>query len=110
MRFLFKDLKLTVSSSDSPHCGGCGSVISCPLPTVQCGPVTCGITSVIHAEEFDVMKLDLQQALDVVRATAELDAETKLEPETVEEAAELEEKLSKALEAVRATKYRLQGS
>jgi hypothetical protein len=107
VRFIFKDLMVTDLAG--PHCAAC-SVISCPLPTVQCGPITCGITSVIHAEEFDAMKLDLDQALEVVRATAELESATRLGPETVDEANELEETLTAALEAVRKTKAEIEGS
>jgi hypothetical protein len=113
MRYYFKDLNLTVSASGGPHCPSC-SVISCRLPTVACGPITCGITSVIHQKEaefkeFDALKLELQQALDVVKATAEMESETQLEPQTVEEAEELERTLGEALEAVRETKSKLQG-
>lgn len=107
MRFLFKDLMITVADVDGPHCGGC-SLISCDLPTVGCGPVTCGITSVIQREEFDEMKLELDQALQVVRATAEVESQTRLAPETVEEADELERKLTAALEAVRSAKAELE--
>jgi hypothetical protein len=105
MRFLFKDLMVTVSEF-GPHCPTC-SVISCPLPTVECGPITCGITSVIHEAEFDAMKLDLDKALEVVRATAALESETRLAPETVEEADALEKALTDALEAVRRSKAEL---
>jgi hypothetical protein len=108
MRFLFKDLMITVSDL-GPHCGSC-SVISCPLPTVECGPITCGITSVIHEKAIDTMKLELDQALQVVRATAALESETRLGPETVDEATELENKLTAALEAVRRAKAELEGS
>ena len=108
MRFLFKDLMITVSDL-GPRCGSC-SVISCPLPTVECGPITCGITSVIHEEAVDAMKLELDQALEVVRATAALESETRLGPETVDEATELEYKLTAALEAVRRAKAELEGS
>lgn len=109
MRFLFKDLMVTVSDVDGPHCAAC-SVISCPLPTVECGPITCGITSVIHEAEFDAMKLDLDKALEVVRATAALESETRLGPETVDEATELEKALTDALKAVRKAKTELEGS
>ncbi|MFF3991509.1 hypothetical protein ACFY0B_44070 [Streptomyces sp. NPDC001797] len=107
MNFLFKDLMITVADVASGHCGGC-SVISCHLPTVGCGPVTCGITSVIRREEFDAMKLELDQALQVVRATAEVESQTRLAPETVEEAEQLEQKLTAALEAVRSAKAELE--
>lgn len=110
MRFMFKDLRVTVTDDVGPHCTNGCSVISCPLPTVECGPITCGITSVIHAAEFDVMKLELDQALEVVRATAEMESQTRLGPETVEEAAQLEETLTAALQAVRKRKAELEGS
>ncbi|SRR6266540_1066608 len=110
MRFLFKDLMVTVSDAAGPHCTNGCSVISCPLPTVECGEITCGITSVIHAAEFDVMKLDLDQALEVVRATAAMESETRLGPETVDEATELEKKLTDALAAVRKAKAELEES
>jgi hypothetical protein len=109
MRFLFKDLMVTVSDAAGPHCGGC-SVISCRLPTVECGGITCGITSVIHVEEFDVMKLDLDQALEVVRATAAMESETRLGPETVDEAYQLEKTLTDALAVVRKAKTELERS
>ncbi|MFI8520879.1 hypothetical protein ACIGEZ_24080 [Streptomyces sp. NPDC085481] len=109
MRFLFKDLMITVVDVAGPHCGGC-SVISCDLPTVDCGGVTCGITSVIQREEFDAMKLELDQALQIVRATADVELQTRLAPETVEEADELEQKLTAALEAVRNAKAELEKS
>jgi hypothetical protein len=109
MRFVFKDLMVTVAGA-GPHCPTC-SLISCPLPTVQCGPITCGITSVIHeADEFDVMKLDLDQALQIVRATAEMESQTRLGPETVEEADQLEKSLTDALEYVREARADLERS
>jgi hypothetical protein len=109
VRFLFKDLRITVDAA-GPHCTNGCSVISCPLPTVECGPITCGITSVIHAAEFDVMKLELDQALEVVRATAALESETRLGPQTVDEATELENTLTAALQEVRKAKAELEGS
>jgi hypothetical protein len=108
MRFLFKDLMVTVSDAASPHCTNGCSIISCALPTVECGPITCGITSVIHAEEFDVMKLDLDQALEIVRATAAMESETRLGPETVDEANQLEKTLTDALAVVRKSKAELE--
>ncbi|GHD93062.1 hypothetical protein GCM10010508_48380 [Streptomyces naganishii JCM 4654] len=104
MRFLFKDLMITVSDVSRTRCG----VISCALPTVNCGAVTCGITSVIHVDEFDAMKLELDQALEVVRATAEEETDTRLGPRTAEEAAELEEKLTAALREVREARAELE--
>jgi hypothetical protein len=56
------------------------------------------------------MKLELDQALEVVRATAEMESQTRLGPETVEEAAQLEETLTAALQAVRKRKAELEGS
>jgi hypothetical protein len=109
VRFLFKDLMITTPDADSEYCGSC-SIISCPLPTVNCGPVTCGITSVIEVAEFDAMKLDLEQALQIVRATVALESETRLAPTTVEEANELEEKLAAALQEVRKVKAELEES
>ncbi|MFF4760818.1 hypothetical protein [Streptomyces sp. NPDC001292] len=109
VRFLFKDLMITMSDVAGPHCQRC-SVISCRLPTVKCGQVTCGITSVIKKDEFDAMKLELNQALEVVRATVELESQTRLRPETVEEATELEWKLTAALHAVREAKAELEAS
>jgi hypothetical protein len=106
MRFILKDL-MVMFDEDGPHCGSC-SVISCALPTVECGGITCGITSVIHLEEFDVMKLELDQALAIVRATAELESQTRVGPETVEEAERLENALTQALEQVRRTKADLE--
>ncbi len=108
MRFLFKDLMVTVSEL-GPHCPTC-SVISCPLPTVECGPITCGITSVIHEAEFDAMKLDLDKALEVVRATAALESTTRLAPESVAEADAIEKALTDALEAVRRSRSDLEKS
>jgi hypothetical protein len=107
VRFLFKDLMITVTDVAGPHCGGC-SVISCALPTVGCGGVTCGITSVLRHAEFDAMKFELDQAIQVVRATAEVESQTRLAPETVEEAYELEQKLTAALEEVRSVKAELE--
>ncbi|MFE1753905.1 hypothetical protein [Streptomyces anandii] len=104
LRFLFKDLMITVSDVATTRCG----VISCALPTVHCGAVTCGITSVIHVDQFDAMKLELDQALGVVRATAEEAMDTRLGPRTVEEAAELEEKLTAALREVREARAELE--
>lgn len=109
MRFLFKDLMVTVAKAGGPHCPTC-SVISCDLPTVECGGITCGITSVIHLAEFDAMKLDLDKALDVVRATAALESETRLAPETIDEATQLEKTLTSMLEQVRKTKADLERS
>jgi hypothetical protein len=102
MRFIFKDL-MVMLDEDGPHCGSC-SVISCALPTVECGGITCGITSVIHVEEFDVMKIELDQALEIVRRTAALESEARVGPETVEEAERLERALTAALEQVRQAK------
>jgi hypothetical protein len=56
------------------------------------------------------MKLELDQALEVVRATYALESETRLGPETIEEATKLEKTLTAALEAVRKTKAELEGS
>jgi hypothetical protein len=56
------------------------------------------------------MKLDLEQALQIVRATVALESETRLAPTTVEEANELEEKLAAALQEVRKVKAELEES
>jgi hypothetical protein len=109
MRFLFKDLMVTTPDAENARYAACG-VISCPLPTVRCGPLTCGITSVLPRVEFDAMKLDLDQALEIIRATVALESQTRVAPATVDEANELEEKLAAALQEVRKIKAELEKS
>lgn len=112
MRFMFKDLMVTVLRDSGrmtefgawgccvsyghphSHCGPCGSVISCPLPTIH------------HLEDLVILKRDLQVALAQVEA-AEAVAREQMKPQSVEEAELLERRLSGALEEVRRQKETL---
>ncbi|TEB05567.1 hypothetical protein Psch_02608 [Pelotomaculum schinkii] len=112
MRFMFKDLMITVLRDDvmaGPHCGSC-SIISCPLPTVNCGPLTCPLTSVMQlaasAESLASLKRELQIALAQVEAVEAATREQN-QPKSFEEAEFVERRLAEALETVRQQKSTL---
>jgi uncharacterized membrane protein len=114
MRYMFKDLMVTVLAEEAeagPHCGSC-SVISCDLPTVHCGGLTCPLTSVIHmariAESLDLVKQELEHALGQI-AEAEKAGEAEARPSSVAEAQYVEEQLKGALEELQQRKDSLSG-
>lgn len=110
MAFAYKDLMVTVlreraqfgwpggccvSYGHNTHCGPCGSVISCPLPTIH------------HLEDLVVLKEQLRVALNQVEA-AEAVMREQAKPQTVAEVEALEEQLGEALGELRRQKAALQ--
>ncbi|MFE4974732.1 hypothetical protein ACFRAR_21820 [Kitasatospora sp. NPDC056651] len=106
---MFRDLMVTVLGDEGTHCDDC-SVISCDLPTVRCGELTCPLTSVIQdrrdVDTLPLLRRELQNALRQVEL-AEGRARARSQPRTASEADFLEKELRGALDEVRRLKAAL---